>query len=160
MSETEFWKIEVPGQWRRLMRFTRHTHRILHHKDNWIWKEPVSPGLLNALFSPWNAVEKRCTGFSRPPDRCWAGQKSGRQPRAPGPSTREAGRTGAGGGRPFPQRAPAGRMAGAGRRGRTEARTRVGRGLEGSAGSRWRHGWGRVVCRYLSAGAAGPWSGA
>ena len=36
-------------------------------------------------------------------------------------------------------RPPVGR---AGRRGRREAGTRAGRGLEGSADSRWRHGWG------------------
>ena len=69
------------------------------------------------------------------------------------------GRTGAGGGRHFPQRAPSAGLAGpdsvgGGRRG-------LGRGVG------WREArvpvtsrMGRVVCRYPSAGAAGPSSGA
>ena len=69
------------------------------------------------------------------------------------------GRTGAGGGRHFPPEGALRRVGRAGRRGRREAGTRAGRGLEGSAGSR-DVTEGRVVCRYPSAGAAGPSSGA
>ena len=131
------------------MRFTRQTHNTTSQRQldlkgtgfPWTAKCSVLPIERCYLKKGAQASADRQTGTGQ--------DKKGRQPRAPRSGRRTS-------------RPPEGalrRVGRAGRRGRREAGTRAGRGLEGSAGSR-DVTEGRVVCRYPSAGAAGPSSGA
>ena len=96
------------------MRFTRHTHNNTTSQRQLDLKGTGFPWTAKCSVLPAERryLKKGCTGFSRPPDRSWAGQKLRQAAERAGSQHVAGGRTGAGGGRRFPQRGPAGRLAG------------------------------------------------